>query len=253
MNTFYLSDHFQRYFDVFFANTSELLEHVYRIRYDVYCREFQYEREEDCPGGLEQDEYDQSEHSLHVLIIHKASQIGAGCVRMIRPPLDDPTFLMPMEKHCSHTLNHPDRHPSRIPRDRIAEISRLAVHTSFRKRLGEAESPYGIVHEMDQEELRTFPAISLGLFAAATALLELHQRPHMFAMMEPRLARRLKGLDWPFVPIGEPMDYHGLRVAYHVTVEECRQSWKDGIRQLYDFIYETLKARASQQGLPLLV
>jgi N-acyl amino acid synthase of PEP-CTERM/exosortase system len=251
MNAPSLDHHFQQYFDVLFANTPALREQVHRIRYDVYCREFHYEREEDCPDGQERDEYDQ--HALQVLIVHKDSQIGAGCVRMIQPPPNDPGFLLPMERHCGHTLNHPDRHPQRVPRDRLAEISRLAVHTTFRRRTGEAESPWGaLTHAPDPQELRTFPLVSLALFAGATALLALTQRPHMFVMMEPRLARRLQGLGFPFVPVGEPLDYHGLRAAYHMTVEECRQSWGTIMRQMYDFIYEDLQARAVRQGLPFV-
>ena len=251
MNTLPLNNHFQHYFDVFFADTPELREQVHRIRYDVYCREFHYEREEDCPGGLERDEYDP--YSLHLLIVHKASNIGAGCVRMVRPPPDDPGFLLPMERHCGPTLNHAERHPQRVPRDRLAEISRLAVNTSFRRRLGESESPFGaLTHNLDQQERRTFPLVSLALFAGATAMMALSQRPHMFVMIEPRLARRLQSLGFPFVQAGEPMDYHGLRAAYHVTVDECMGSWGEVMLEMYGFIHEALQERAARQGLPFV-
>jgi len=250
MNTLSMDSHFQNYFDVLFANTPELLEQVHRIRYDVYCQEFHYEREEDCPGGMERDEYD--DHSLQILVAHKASRIGAGCVRMVRPPPDSPDFLLPMEHHCGHTLNHPERHPQRIPRNHLAEISRLAVHTSFRRRLGESESPLGALHALDQQERRTFPMVSLALFAGATALLALSQRPHMFVMMEPRLARRLQSLGFPFVQVGESLDYHGLRAAYHVTIDECLESWGETMLQVYDFIYSALQERAVRQGLPFV-
>ena len=249
MTTLSLDSYFQSYFDVLFANTPELLEQAHRIRYDVYCREFHYEREEDCPGGIERDEYDK--HSLHVLVAHKTTKVGAGCVRMVQPPADDPDFLLPMELHCGHTLNHPERHPQRIPRHSLAEISRLAVHTSFRRRLGESESPFGALsYELDQQERRSFPMVSLALFAGATALLALARRPHMFVMMEPRLARRLQGLGFPFVQVGERMDYHGVRAAYHVTIDECLESWGDTMLQMYHLIHTALRERAARQGLP---
>lgn len=250
MSTPPLDNHFQNYFDVIFANTPELLKQVYRTRYDVYCREFHYEREEDCPGGLEQDEYDP--YSLHLLIVHKTSNIGAGCVRMVRPPLNDPGFLLPMERHCGPTLNHAERHPQRVSRDSLAEISRLAVHTSFRRRLGESESPFGAIDALDPQERRTFPLVSLALFAGATAMMALSRRPHMFVMIEPRLARRLQSLGFPFVQIGEPMDYHGLRAAYHVTVDECVGSWGEVMLEMYGFIHEALQERAARQGLPFV-
>lgn len=250
MNTPPLEHHFQNYFDVIFANTPELLKQVYRTRYDVYCREFHYEREEDCPGGLEQDEYDR--HSLHLLVVHKASRVGAGCVRMVRPPPDDPGFLLPMERHCGHTLNHAERHPQRVSRDGLAEISRLAVHTSFRRRLGESESPFGAIDALNPQERRSFPLVSLALFAGATAMMALSQRPHMFVMIEPRLARRLQSLGFPFVQVGETMDYHGLRAAYHVTVDECAGSWGEAMLDMYGFIHQALQERAARQGLPFV-
>lgn len=243
-----LDINFERYFDILFANTPDLMEKIHRVRYDVYCREFHYEREEDCPGGIERDEYD--DDSLHIIAIHKASAAAAGCVRMVRPPPDQPGFLLPMEHHCSHTLNHPERHPQRVPRDSLVEISRLAVHSSFRKRSGEAESPVGALDQDPlSEQYRTFPLISLALLAGAIAILELSQRQHMFVMMEPRLARRLHITGFPFVQIGEPMDYHGTRVGYHVTVDECLNSWNATMHQLYDFIYQALQKHAVGQGV----
>lgn len=236
MKTPSLDDYFQSCFDIRLADTPELLEQVYRIRYDVYCREFHYEREEDYPDGLERDQYDA--HSLQMLIVHKTSNKGVGCVRMIRPPLDDSTFLLPLERHFGHALNHPDRHPQLIPRHCIAEISRLAVHTSFRQRLGEAESPFGAL--IGQREFRTFPLVSLALFAGATALLALDRRQHMFVIMEPRLARRLKSLGFPFVQTGEMMDYHGLRTPYHVTVDECQRFWGHSMSVMFDFVHREL-------------
>jgi N-acyl amino acid synthase of PEP-CTERM/exosortase system len=249
MSILSFDSHFQSYFDVLFANTPSLLEQAQRIRYDVYCREFHYEREEDCPGRMERDEYD--EGALHIIAIHRERLTAAGCVRMVRPPPDNPQFLLPMERHCGHALNHPERHPQRIPRDHLAEISRLAVHPSFRRRQGEAESSVGELSQraFAQEESRTFPLLSLALFAGATALLSLTRRQHMFVMMQPRLARRLRGLGFPFVQIGEPLEYHGLRAAYHVTVDECLASWDPVMLQMYRFIHQNLQERAAQQGL----
>ncbi|AFL76087.1 PEP-CTERM/exosortase system-associated acyltransferase [Thiocystis violascens] len=244
-----MDNHFDRYFDILFANTPDLLEQVNRVRYDVYCREFHYEQEEDCPGGMERDEYD--DDALQILAVQKTTSAPAGCVRMISPPLDQPDFLLPMERHCGHTLNHPERHPRLLPREGLAEISRLAVHTSFRRRLGETDSPIGVLNPtaMSEQEQRTFPLISLALFAGATALLALTRRPHMFVMMEPRLARRLRSLGFPFVQVGEILEYHGKRAAYHVTVDECMAAWDPVMLKMYQFIHTALQERADRQGL----
>jgi N-acyl amino acid synthase of PEP-CTERM/exosortase system len=232
-------NHFQQYFKILFANTPELLERVFRLRYDVYCKEFQYEEEENCPDGIERDQFD--DHALQVLALHRESHISAGCVRMVAPPIDKPDFLLPMELHCSHSFNHPERHPQKVPRELIAEISRLAVHTAFRRRLGEQESPFGALSRPNEQEKRTFPLISLALLAGTTALLAVSGRQHMFVMVEPRFARRMHALGFPFVQIGEPMEYHGMRAAYHMTVDECLDSWNDVMLKMYDFVYKSLK------------
>ncbi|MDV7399050.1 GNAT family N-acyltransferase, partial [Arthrospira platensis SPKY1] len=96
MDTSSLYGEFRNHFDLFWANTPELLEQAHRIRYAVYCREFRHERAEDYPDGLERDAYDP--HAQHLLARHKASGLGAGCVRIIQPPPDDPHFLLPLER-----------------------------------------------------------------------------------------------------------------------------------------------------------
>lgn len=240
MSTPTLDSQFQHYFDVFLADTVELRERVHHIRYDVYCREFRYEREEDCPGGLERDEYD--EHSLHTLIMHKTTQFGAGCMRLIVPAATKSDFLLPMERFCGHSLTDPVWHPARLPRSHVAEVSRLAVHTRFRRRLGESESPTGIsASSFSPNERRTFSLLSLALFYSGAALMVLAGRSDAFVMVEPRLARRLQIAGLPFVQVGEIMEYHGPRAAYYVPVQGVLDNIQGELRYLYDFVYESLE------------
>ncbi|SEK63135.1 PEP-CTERM/exosortase system-associated acyltransferase [Ectothiorhodospira marina] len=235
-----LVDHFQDYFQVLNADTPELRERAYSIRYDVYCREFGYEREEDCPGGMEQDDYDP--HSLQCLIVHRPSGQGAGCLRVVSPPDDDEAWELPMERFCGHSLNHPELHPRLLPRHELAEVSRLAVHTQFRRRKGESESPIGIAiaESITEDQRRTFPLLGLALFCAGTSLMAGAGRQHAFVMMERRLARMLQSAGFPFVQVGEPMEYHGSRAAYHVTVQAVLDSMRPDIRELHDFVHSSL-------------
>ena len=251
MNAVPLGTHFQNYFQVRLAYTPELIERVQQVRYDVYCREFHYEREENCPGGLEKDDYDQC--SVHCLVVHEASDTTAGCVRLVKTPPQDPGFLLPLEKFCGHSLTHPILHPARLPRATIAEVSRLAVHTTFRRRLGESESPIGRFSsvEFTDVERRAFPLISLALFAAATVLTLLTQRKDVFVMVEPRLAARLQGVGLPFIQVGNLLDYHGARAPYYSHTDRVLESMKEELRALYDFVYESLKADVDQTGIDL--
>ncbi|MCG5524438.1 PEP-CTERM/exosortase system-associated acyltransferase [Ectothiorhodospira haloalkaliphila] len=236
-----LVEHFKSFFQVLPADSVRLREQVFRIRYDVYCREFGYEKEEDCPGGMERDDYD--DQSVHCLIVHRPSGQGAGCIRVVPPSLDGGTAAqIPMEQFCGHSLNHPELHPELLPRDNLAEVSRLAVHTQFRRRKGESESPIGIAiaETITEEQRRTFPLLGLALFCAGTCLMGAMQREHAFVMMERRLARMLQSSGFPFVQVGEPMEYHGPRAAYHVTVQAVLDSMRPDIRELHNFVHESL-------------
>ncbi|MCG5502074.1 PEP-CTERM/exosortase system-associated acyltransferase [Ectothiorhodospira lacustris] len=237
-----LVEHFQDFFLVLKADTQALREQVFQIRYDVYCREFGYEKEEDCPGGMERDDYDA--HSEHCLIMHRPSGQGAGCIRVVSPHEAESIAQIPMERFCGQSLNHPELHPGLLPRSDLAEVSRLAVHTQFRRRQGESESPIGlaIAETITDEQRRTFPLLGLALFCAGTSLMGRLGREHAFVMMERRLARMLQSAGFPFVQVGEPMEYHGPRAAYHVTVQSVLDSMRKDIRELHDFVHESLNS-----------
>ncbi|MCG5535473.1 PEP-CTERM/exosortase system-associated acyltransferase [Ectothiorhodospira mobilis] len=235
-----LAYHFQEYFQVLPADDPERLEQVFRIRYDVYCREFGYEREEDCPGGLERDDYDG--HAVHCLIMHQPTMRAAGCIRVVIPPPGEPGFQLPLERFCGESLDHPERRPDHFPRDDIGEVSRLAVHTQFRRRKGESETPAGFPADyiLTEDERRTFPLLGLALFCAGTSLMKQAGREQAFVMMERRLARMLQASGFPFVQVGRPMAYHGERAAYHVTVQQVLESMRPDIRELHEFVHTSL-------------
>lgn len=247
-----LSMHFANYFRIVFAHTPELLKEVYRVRYDVYCSEFHYEHEEKFPTRLEQDAYDA--FSLHCLVIHKASNRPAGCVRLIKVPQNNLKVTLPLEVVCGDSLRMSPVYPKQSPRTSLCEISRLAVHTAFRRRLGESESPLGsgpalLNAETSALERRTFPLISIALIAASTAFMVLSKRSHLFVMIEKWLCRLLRRLGLRFEQIGEFMDYHGLRAPYHLTAEQMLQNMRGELKAIYDLVYQSLADEIAQSGL----
>ena len=44
-------------------NDQKMMEQIYRLRFEVYCKECGFIKEEDYPEGIEQDSYDAQ--SLH--------------------------------------------------------------------------------------------------------------------------------------------------------------------------------------------
>jgi N-acyl amino acid synthase of PEP-CTERM/exosortase system len=243
-----VGEHLSDYFDVHLAHTAELLREAHRVRYNVYCREFGFEREENCAGGLERDAYD--EHAVHCVIVHRGSGVGAGCIRVVLPPESTPDFQLPMERFCGFSLTDPILHPARRPRDSVAEVSRLAVHTPFRRRAGESQAPIGRldIEHLTEEEKRTFPLLGLALFCAGTSLMRLSGREDAFVMMERRLARRLTATGFPFSQIGDPVEYHGSRAAYHVSVQRVLDRMPKEIKLLHQYVDQNLEREWQRAG-----
>ena len=203
---------------------SNLLAEVYRIRYQVYCKELQFEPAEAYPHQMEVDEYDGQ--SIHCLLKHRASGLYAGCVRVVkaRPPL----LSLPLEQVCKDAFFADAPILTDIPRDSICEVSRLAVIGQFRKRKGEYETAAGVGEDsgldtISEDDRRIFPIIALSLYlAAANIALEIGL-DYSFVMMEPRLTRHLRRLGLNFCQIGKPIEHRGKRAPYMLTREQVNK------------------------------
>lgn len=244
---------FPRYFQIAIADTPELRRKVHQIRYEVFCQEFHFEREEDCPGGLERDQYD--EQAVHCLVAHR-SGLPAGCVRLIRTREDDLLAPLPIERYCKACFYPGPTHPDQLPRESLCEISRLAVSSRFRRRHGEAASPVGLAGSVpisDEFEERTFPLISLTLFLTVLSVSILTRRRDSLSIMEPWLGRQLKMMGFAFQQIGEVTEYHGARAPFHYSLEQAladkeKSSMLGGLFELVDPMIE---AEARRTGLLL--
>lgn len=236
-----LTESFTQFFQPVLANSEEQQRLAFQVRCDVYCHEFHYEREEDCNCGLETDEYDT--RSVHGLVVHKPSGRVAGCVRVVPREDGERDRVLPIERHCGHTFQHETLRPSLLSDAGICEISRLAVHGRFRRRSGEGVSPVGDVSlpDISSTERRTFPLVSVALFLVATNVVKSTERPHVFAMMEPRLARLLKRSGLEFSPVGALTDFHGRRAAHYIHVDKALAGLNADLGQLYDAISVSLR------------
>ncbi len=233
---------FQKFFSVVPADTPDLQDEVYKIRYDVYCKEFGYEPAGNFPDEKECDGYDAQ--SKHCLVVHKPSGFPAGCVRLVPTDLTDPSAPLPFEQYCGDSLDQKRLEELQFSRSSVCEISRLAVRREFRRRAGESESRYGHIQTFGfaPEEQRTFPYIAVSLYLAATVLTELTERQNVFAMMEPFLPRLLGRAGITFTQVGKVVDYHGQRAAYFITTDSALQNMQPELRQLYDFIRASIVA-----------
>ena len=212
---------FHRYFTAVPANSDELRESVYRIRYEVYCRELGWEDPENFPDAKESDEYDAD--SSHVLIAHKPSASYAGTVRLVRTPKERADRPLPFELGCAETLYPQARELLQTKRTSTGEISRLAVPAKFRRRLGE-QAPVGddgTTHSAsNHRERRRTPPIAMSLYLAAASIGLDAGLESVFALMEPRLAARLNRYGIKFRQMGEPIEHRGQRAPFIITRED---------------------------------
>ncbi len=234
-------DYFQRYFAVRQALTSRDCQETYRIRYRVYCEEFGYEPADRFPDRMETDELD--DMSAHCLIVHVASGMAAGCVRMCSASANGVAQPLPYEKCCTASLDPVAMADFTAPRDMICEASRFAVDGAFRRRSGESLTRFGEIASLSlsDSERRTFPLISVALMLAGNAMAELLQRPYMFAVMEPFLPRLLKRSGMVFRRMGRDVDHHGIRAVYVTDTREFVRDMAPELRELYCWISSELE------------
>jgi N-acyl amino acid synthase of PEP-CTERM/exosortase system len=235
-----LGNAFHQYFEIVPALTSELKKEVYRVRHQVYCEDLKFEPTR--RDGLETDEHDAN--SLHLLMRSVRTGEFIGCTRLVRPRLDDPDYELPFEKTCAGVLDRSLVNLSKLPRHRIAEVSRLAVVSGYRRRKGEANSPISLADVDHDEKSPRFPYIPIGLYLGTTELARLYGIETLFVLTESRLASHFGKLGVKLQVIGNPIEHHGARVPSMMNVHEIIRDIRNIIRPLYHAIAADL-AKAS--------
>lgn len=228
-----LIDVFSNYFEVIPANTPQLLETVYRLRYQVYCLETGFEDPNLNPYGLEMDSFDK--YSVHSLLRYRPTGTYAGTVRLVLPRMD-------VEKCFPiHGVTH---HPffldsQKFPQNEVAEISRFAIAKAFRKRLGESLSPSAASSSENfrkYDERRILPHITLGLYLSIVKMSFENGIKHWFCVMEPALYRLLSRSGLHFVPCGSPVNYHGKRQPCYAHADELLGTCREEHPEIWEVI-----------------
>ncbi len=241
----HLGTAFKQYFEIVPAVTEELKRAAYRIRHSVYCEDLQFESSR--ADGLEIDEYDA--HSLHLLIRSVNNNAFIGCTRIIRPLSGGNDRCLPFEKICTQALDYSIIDPSKLPRDKIAEISRLAVLSTFRRRKGETNSPINISEkDFGNEPAPRFPYIPLGLYYGTVELARIHNIEVLFMLTEERLANHFNKLGSKLEFIGAPVEHHGLRFPSMIIISHLLSNLKPIIRPLYQVIAQDIKAGLEEKN-----
>lgn len=117
-------------FSIVRADTQELKERIFRLRYQVFCEENNCEETATYPDGLLKDDHDEAAH--HFALIHRQSGEVAGAATIVIPHKEATKHVLPLQKICDHPLVHMETEVKRL-----CEISRLFMAPKFRRRPGD--------------------------------------------------------------------------------------------------------------------
>ncbi len=241
---FNLGNGFQRYFQIVPATNEVLRSNVYRIRHEVYCEDLHFEPLRD--DHRETDEFDAQ--SIHCLIrtIGTPSE-WVGCTRLVLTNPADPEALLPFERTCAATLDRSIVDPAKLPRARIAEVSRLAVRAHYRRRKGEVRT-MAPIHTTDFGfgDHPRFPYIPIGLYLGAVALAARNGIDNLFVLTEPRLAAHFDKLGVNVRQIGKPLEHHGVRVPSMMDVQNIMQCMRPILRPIWRIIQAEIEHSYTQ-------
>lgn len=239
----HLGDGYKTYFSIAPALEQARIDDVFFIRHDVYARELGFEPVRE--SQQETDKYDA--RSVHCLV--RTAQDPArlvGCARVVLTDTAEPDAPLPFELTCRHTLDRSIIDPAKLPRHKIAEVSRLAVLSEFRRRKGEQQSAAVISdNDFGNDQQPRFPFIPVSLYIGAVALARRQGIEYLFTLTEPRLAEHFSKLGVHIVPIGGPVEHRGQRIPSMLRVEGMYDSLRMLVRPLWTTINEQIDAAYS--------
>lgn len=219
------------------ANSNNLRNAVYRLRYKVYVEEFGFEKAEDHLEGYEIDEYDSD--SIHFAALNENQEV-IGTLRMIL----NSEKCFPIERAAKITFigERPAPH-------KIVEVSRLAVSKDSGG-LKEDGFFHGVKFYPDKTERevlvnnvpipkgyqkRKRALIALGLYRLLYQTTKRMGITHWYMISEKKLYCALKRVGLLFHQIGEPVNYHGIRIPYLGILKDIDQYLLSRTPNLFKF------------------
>jgi N-acyl amino acid synthase of PEP-CTERM/exosortase system len=223
------------------VNSEEMLDRVFRLRFQVYCLERGFENAAEHPDGRERDRYDA--RSRHFLVFDRATACAMGTVRLILPCLGDDLPAVRM-------IGTNERQRVDLPLSTTAEVSRFAVAKTFRREL---EAGWFHAHGLEPQpsggRSAALPLVTFGLIQAVLMMAVAGDITHIVAMMEPPLLRLLQRLGIEFHPIGGLVDHHGLRQPGWAAIERLIDRVRDCHHELWEIATDTGRQIREQRPL----
>lgn len=204
------------------ADTDELKDKAYALRYDVFCRENGFIDPSRFPDERERDEFDDT--AVHHLLIHKESGKAAGTVRVLLPNEKRPLTSFELQKLCDHPLLQIENRALGL-----AEISRLCMARDFRRRPRDGhvlpsyyEQEWG-EDGRPQSAMRFFrrriPYAPLGLMMAAYETVLAAGLLDVVSAVEPAQFRTLKRIGLSYRVLGPRINLQGSQQPFIFNIK----------------------------------
>jgi N-acyl amino acid synthase of PEP-CTERM/exosortase system len=211
-------------FKVIVADTPELRNIVYGIRYQVYCQELEFEPICSEFNQLEMDEYDST--SLHCLVQHRKSKEYIGCARVV---LSDNNITHKHNLPFSRLFDSDQGFIQTLYQNHgtqpMIEISRLAIKAEFRKNLMCENTPDWGISELQktaedqnrQTSRNNTKLVSTSLYFVCALIADYLDIDRGYAMMEKRLVRHLRYCNINFEQVSDFIEHKGSRALFFVS------------------------------------
>lgn len=208
---------------------------VFRLRYQVYCKECHFISEEDYPLGYECDPFD--EHSTHFGAFGPRGELIGGA-RLILPDCGK----FPIEEHCPEL----DVDFTKTSHWQCAEISRLTISKLYRRRSNdglyyEPQIADWAVEDRGEHFLRRVRPMAFGLYRAMYHESKRHNIHYWFALMEKTLWLLLKIHGFVFRPIGPQVDFYGLVTPYLADIADMERNVYAKFPQFFTYFMQDLE------------
>jgi N-acyl amino acid synthase of PEP-CTERM/exosortase system len=187
----------------------QLMEQIYRLRFEVYARQCKFIQEVDYPHELESDEYDP--HSVHFAAIDQSGTVLATA-RMILPQEKS----SPLLKSFPHLTKK-----SKLGKHSLVEISRFMVSKKLYQSFNEQKKPS---KDYNSLKLSTKATITKGLFQVMYHEIKSRGITHWCALMEKGLLMLLRLYGFKLRCVGEDVDVFGAVRPYVGNVSDFEKS-----------------------------
>lgn len=219
-----------------------MMEQIFRLRYQVYCLECNFLKQEDYPDGIETDEYD--DQSVHFAAINEDNDI-IGTMRLILPGRN----IFPVEHHCPNIVID----KTGLPQVSYAEISRLVISKRLRRRKNDQ-----LYYEPQVEDVKVSTAenvqfirrakpMAFGLYREAYMESKRLGITHWYSLMEKSLWLLLRIHGFVFEPIGEEVDVYGPVRPYIGKIAQIEQEVYKKFPKFFDYFTKNLDADLMRQ------